>query len=468
MIAKQEINRISDLYGIHPHIIEKDYVLGWVLAGISYHSETSGNWIFKGGTCLRKCYFETYRFSEDLDFTLREEYQLSRDFLTRAFSDISKWIYQQSRIEITVDSQLFDIYENPRRNKSCQAKLIYRGPVSPRYGDFPRLKLDITASETVVLPPARMPVVHFYSDRPESGFEVLAYSYLEALAEKIRALAERSSPRDLYDIVSLFRNSEARPSATALLDVLVKKCEFKNIQPPRYKDVEANCEHLENRWVPMLKRQLQFVPPVEYYWNTLNDFFTWLHENKKLLQNQSINLTQGDSIVRDITLNLPLQKKVMENIEKIRFAATNWICVDLRFDDTVQRIEPYSLRKTQEDEYILYAWSVKQETLRLFNVAQIQEAFITNESFSPRFEIQLVPKGSTYIKKTQKFYRKLPNICGKSLGSENGQIVYIYQCGFCTKQFRRSIASGEIRKHKAPDGKPCTSRMGYLIETINE
>ncbi|HEY0410225.1 MAG TPA: nucleotidyl transferase AbiEii/AbiGii toxin family protein [Candidatus Dormibacteraeota bacterium] len=24
----------------------------------------------KGGTCLRKCYYETYRFSEDLDFTL--------------------------------------------------------------------------------------------------------------------------------------------------------------------------------------------------------------------------------------------------------------------------------------------------------------------------------------------------------------------------------------------------------------
>ena len=25
---------------------------------------------FKNGTCLRKCYYETYRFSEDLDFTV--------------------------------------------------------------------------------------------------------------------------------------------------------------------------------------------------------------------------------------------------------------------------------------------------------------------------------------------------------------------------------------------------------------
>jgi predicted nucleotidyltransferase component of viral defense system len=29
-------------------------------------------WVFKGGTCLKKCFVETYRFSEDLDFTVRE------------------------------------------------------------------------------------------------------------------------------------------------------------------------------------------------------------------------------------------------------------------------------------------------------------------------------------------------------------------------------------------------------------
>jgi len=29
--------------------------------------------VFKGGTCLKKVFFETYRFSEDLDFTLRAE-----------------------------------------------------------------------------------------------------------------------------------------------------------------------------------------------------------------------------------------------------------------------------------------------------------------------------------------------------------------------------------------------------------
>ena len=51
-------------------MIEKDYVLGWLLWGIGSDPVLGQKWIFKGGTCLKKCYIETYRFSEDLDFTV--------------------------------------------------------------------------------------------------------------------------------------------------------------------------------------------------------------------------------------------------------------------------------------------------------------------------------------------------------------------------------------------------------------
>jgi hypothetical protein len=63
-------------FNLAPNIVEKDYVLGWVLAGISNHEELGSNWVFKGGTYLKKCYFETYRFSEDLDFTIIDPYSL--------------------------------------------------------------------------------------------------------------------------------------------------------------------------------------------------------------------------------------------------------------------------------------------------------------------------------------------------------------------------------------------------------
>ena len=43
---------------------------------------------FKGGTCLKKCYFETYRFSEDLDFTLRDGSHLDEELLKKVFVEI--------------------------------------------------------------------------------------------------------------------------------------------------------------------------------------------------------------------------------------------------------------------------------------------------------------------------------------------------------------------------------------------
>ena len=73
MISKQDILDRAAEWRLRPDVVEKDYVLGWLLAGIGNHDEISGSWVFKGGTCLKKCYFETYRFSEDLDFSLLPE-----------------------------------------------------------------------------------------------------------------------------------------------------------------------------------------------------------------------------------------------------------------------------------------------------------------------------------------------------------------------------------------------------------
>ena len=75
MIDRREILDMAGTLGLLPHVVEKDYVLGWVLAGIYRQTALAERWIFKGGTCLKKCYFETYRFSEDLDFTLTDPSQ---------------------------------------------------------------------------------------------------------------------------------------------------------------------------------------------------------------------------------------------------------------------------------------------------------------------------------------------------------------------------------------------------------
>ena len=69
--------------------IELDYALSWVLAAIGEYSPSKENLIFKGGTCLKKCYFgERYRFSQDLDFTASAK--LSDQFLNDCLDQMAK------------------------------------------------------------------------------------------------------------------------------------------------------------------------------------------------------------------------------------------------------------------------------------------------------------------------------------------------------------------------------------------
>lgn len=110
MITKQELMDFSLELSLAPNIVEKDYVLGWILAGIANAKELFQNWVFKGGTCLKKCYFETYRFSEDLDFTLTDKEQLNEEFLTKNFIQISQWVYEQAGIEIPPSTVRFELY----------------------------------------------------------------------------------------------------------------------------------------------------------------------------------------------------------------------------------------------------------------------------------------------------------------------------------------------------------------------
>lgn len=55
--------------GLPWDVLERDYLLAWILAGISQTEVLRDTLVFKGETALKKCWFGDYRFSEDLDFT---------------------------------------------------------------------------------------------------------------------------------------------------------------------------------------------------------------------------------------------------------------------------------------------------------------------------------------------------------------------------------------------------------------
>ncbi len=88
MIDSRELLAAANKFGLRPDVIEKDYILGWLLSGIYNDPILSATWLFKGGTCLKKCWFDTYRFSEDLDFTILKAEHLHPLFYMNDFQSL--------------------------------------------------------------------------------------------------------------------------------------------------------------------------------------------------------------------------------------------------------------------------------------------------------------------------------------------------------------------------------------------
>lgn len=164
MIPAREVLALRDEWQISNDVIEKDWALGWVLAGIAAHPGLGG-WIFKGGTALRKCYYETYRFSEDLDFTALPGGPESPDEVTAVFTEIAHWVGENAGLELVVDSRSFTARSNLRGKPTLMGRVAYGGPSNRSV--MPKLKIDVTSDEVVVNPPVRRVVQQPYSDAPQ-------------------------------------------------------------------------------------------------------------------------------------------------------------------------------------------------------------------------------------------------------------------------------------------------------------
>ncbi len=117
---------------------------------------------------------------------------------------------------------------------------------------------------------------HPYSDRPEAGISTNCYAYEEAFGEKLRALAERTRPRDLYDVVNLYRHTDSRPTASVLRDVLLQKCAYKSIPLPT---VDALASHREPWRRPgkiCWGINFRFFHALDDFWKALPEIFNWM------------------------------------------------------------------------------------------------------------------------------------------------------------------------------------------------
>jgi len=473
MIERAEILRLASELGLQPRVVEKDYILGWVLAGIARDEELSRAWLFKGGTCLKKCFFETYRFSEDLDFTVVEPAQLDRDFLISRFRALSIWLYDITGIELPVEMLRFDVYDLKTGGRAGEGRIAYRGPIAPRGGDLPRVKLDLTADEHVVLPSVIRPVMHAYSDAPGDGITARCYAFEELFGEKVRALAQRARPRDLYDVINLFRHGDFRNASAVIRDIVTQKCGFKKIPFPTFEALAPTHPELVGEWGNMLAHQLPLLPSVEMFWDALPEFFRWLRGAVVLPLLPSHPMNVDGTVLRGPAGAIRIPGRSTPFIEVIRFAASNHLLIDLDYrDDQGNRrtrpIEPYSLRQTKEGNIILCAVNAERQESRSYRVERIQGATILNRSFTPRFQIELTPSGPLVAPDTARGsdnpWRQAP-AARRSTGSTWPKTTYLYRCPVCSKRFERTTHDATLRAHKNPSGYPCGGRHGIYEGT---
>ncbi|HMI66508.1 MAG TPA: nucleotidyl transferase AbiEii/AbiGii toxin family protein [Cyclobacteriaceae bacterium] len=478
MISKDEIMAFANETGLAPTVVEKDYVLGWLLAGIYKNAILSSSWIFKGGTCIKKCYFETYRFSEDLDFTLKDQSHLEAGFLTEQFSSISNWIGENVGLVIPSDRSKFDIHPNKRNTISCEGRIYYESYFVAGKRELPKVKVDLTADELLALPPVERKIFHGYSDDPDEGISAKCYSFEELFAEKVRALSERGRPRDLYDVVNLYRN-ENIPTPSVLRDLLGKKCAFKNIATPTLDGILIFKDELLANWEPMLGHQLPALLSIDTYLEALPAFFSWLERITPSIGSTSISIpsilnsvsTEG-AAYRPRYGHLRLTNMRGESLEIIRFAAGNRLCVDLGYQGSTRRVEPYSLRETQAGNILLYAVKSQTGEIRGYRVDKIESASVTNQVFRPRYLVELSP--SSQLSAPRRFGDTsslgLPRRSGESMRSKSTRNSsgpkHQFKCSYCGKIFTKSTYSTSLNPHKNKSGWACPGRIGYFVKTI--
>jgi predicted nucleotidyltransferase component of viral defense system len=389
MITALDIRERAGEWGLSPDVVEKDYVLGWLLAAIGADPVLGRTFIFKGGTCLKKCYFETYRFSEDLDFTLVEGAPADAEALTVAFSRVAQRLQDVAGLELPPSQFRFEVYQNPRGRPSIEGRVYYRGPLPRPAGNMPRVKLDLTADEVVVRPPVLRPVWHPYPDAEAMGrATVRSYSYDELFGEKMRALIERTRPRDLYDVVNMFRYEPERPAATAVVDAYRAKCEFKGIEAPLTVDgllPERHLQDLEADWAPMLSHQLPELP-------TLDQFVAALAEVAAWLGGAPIPVLPPVPVRGPVsTWAAPPMIDTWHAgfaVELIRFAGRNRLCIDLDYGGKTRLVEPYSFRRSQPGDLLFFGWNVPDGEIRSYRADRIAGVRVTNRPFAPRFAVE--------------------------------------------------------------------------------
>ena len=243
--------------GIPWEVLERDYLLSWVLAGIGQVSVLQDTLVFKGGTALRKCYFGDYRFSEDLDCSTLEGVPKGDEMerLVREACEIAvRMLDEHAPVEISCQR-----YTEREPHPGGQEAFAIRARFPWQSRLQTRVMIEVTTDERVLLPAERRQVIHDYGEPLDA--EVKVYSLEEIVAEKLRALLQqaemferrgwsRSRARDYYDLWRVLGEYGDLLNLEGFDSLLREKCSIREVSFSHPDDFfhDAMLAYVEETW----------------------------------------------------------------------------------------------------------------------------------------------------------------------------------------------------------------------------
>lgn len=276
---EKEVSQKQKIQGITRNIIEKDYLLSWALYGISQIDDLRKSLIFKGGTCLKKCYFGDYRYSEDLDFSVVNPCLTNEVFET--------YIKQACRIAEIELGQRYpnvllqsEMYHENKPHPENQIAFIIRAQLPWQRKLYTKIKIEITTQENAILPTVNRSIIHDYE--PDYQAVIACYSIEEIILEKLRAILQytkkihesdwaRSRARDYYDLWSILQKYEICLSNVEFQEELKKKCAPKAVSFSAIDDFfdKQVMIVVHKEWEQWLRPLVQNLPSAEKVIDTL-------------------------------------------------------------------------------------------------------------------------------------------------------------------------------------------------------
>ena len=222
--------------GFRWDVLERDYLLSWILAGISHVPALRQTLVFKGGTALRKCYFGDYRFSEDLDFsTLGDDLkgEAVEQLVQEACIAAVELLEEYAPVEISCE-RYTEAEPHPRGQEAFVIRARFPWQRIPQT----RVMVEVTMDEPIFWQVENRGFIHAYEENLEAEMQV--YALEEVVAEKLRAILQhaaalrrrgwsRSRGRDYYDLWRVLGAYKNQLDLIGFDSLLHEKCAVREV-----------------------------------------------------------------------------------------------------------------------------------------------------------------------------------------------------------------------------------------------